>query len=424
MTHRWLSIVLVSIGALGLAACSGSSDNPFTGGTGGGAGGTGGPRSCDELDPPPEGCDATCGNDADCLLGTYCSNGVCAAQCVSVEDCGSSEECNTRGRCVPVFVGTGGVGGTGGIDNCQSVEVTPTRSVPNVMFLVDQSGSMTQSFPGPGNRWVAARNAINAVVGDKESIVRFGLTTYTSDDGNDPCPLLPVAGDPTAASPRVDFGLNNAAAIGNTTNYPTSYPSDAGDETPTGDSVDLLVSVIQGNPPPADGPTIIVLATDGEPDSCEQPNPNPTAQARQEAVDAAAAAHAQGIDVFVLWVGDLDDNPGDPTRSHMQDVANAGVEGTGTVWVGDDPESLSNAFDSIISDSISCDIEIDKPFDDVVKACDEGDIQLNGSPLSCPDDWRVKGDNIIELVGDACATFKSGDVTFTAEFPCGAIIVE
>ncbi len=33
-------------------------------------------------------------------------------------------------------------------------------------------------------------------------------------------------------------------------------------------------------------------------------------------------------------------------------------------------------------------------------------------------------DDIIELVGSACDTFKSGDVTFSAEFPCGAIIVE
>ena len=27
------------------------------------------------------------------------------------------------------------------------------------------------------------------------------------------------------------------------------------------------------------------------------------------------------------------------------------------------------------------------------------------------------------LVGSACDTFKGGDVTFSAEFPCGAIIV-
>jgi hypothetical protein len=69
---------------------------------------------------------------------------------------------------------------------------------------------------------------------------------------------------------------------------------------------------------------------------------------------------------------------------------------------------------------------MDLRFDDSVKACNEGDVRLNGMPLACPTDWRVKpgDDDVIELVGSACDTFKNGAVTFSAEFPCGAIIVE
>lgn len=434
---RWLSILVVALGAFGLTACSESGNPLGAGGAGGNGGGVGGtPRSCDEAPLPS--CGDSCSSTTDCGAGTYCGGtGTCTFQCTQGLECGDDNpdcnidcnedfECTSTGRCRQIFTGSGGTGNQGGENECQSVEVTPTRSIPNVMFLVDQSGSMTSGFSMGQDRWQAARNAITTVVGEKESIVRFGLTTYTSDDGNDPCPLLPVAGNPQAASPRVDFALNASAAISDTTTYPTNYPSDAGDETPTGDSLDLLVSIIEGSPPPAEGPTIVVLATDGEPDSCEQPNPNPTDQAREEAVDAAAAAHAAGIDVFVLWVGDLDDNPSDPTRSHMQDVADAGVEGTGTVYVGDDPVSLSNAFETIISDSISCDIEIDKPFADVDEACEEGDVQLNGVSLACPSEWRVKpGEaNVIELVGSACDTFKAEASTFTAVFTCGAIVVE
>ncbi len=72
-------------------------------------------------------------------------------------------------------------------------------------------------------------------------------------------------------------------------------------------------------------------------------------------------------------------------------------------------------------------MQIDKPFDDRVKACNEGDVRLNGTPLSCPADWQVKDEppyNVIELVGSACDEFKSGDSTFTASFPCGAIVVD
>ena len=80
--------------------------------------------------------------------------------------------------------------------------------------------------------------------------------------------------------------------------------------------------------------------------------------------------------------------------------------------------------------SISCDIAIDKPFVDEQKqkACEEGDVRLAGQSLECSDTngWRVKpgADNVIELVGAACTTFKGGDVTFTATFPCGTIVVE
>jgi hypothetical protein len=123
------------------------------------------------------------------------------------------------------------------------------------------------------------------------------------------------------------------------------------------------------------------------------------------------------------------------TENHIQEVANVGVglaangsQGDAPFWVGTNPQDLEDEFRTIISGSISCDIQMDKRFDDKEKACNdpESDVRLNGVPLSCPTEWRVKPgvDDVIELVGSACDTFKSGDVTFTAEFPCGAIVVE
>ena len=198
---------------------------------------------------------------------------------------------------------------------------------------------------------------------------------------------------------------------------------------------DALVGNIQSNPPPAEGPTIIVLATDGAPDSCEFPDPSNSTQrdsARGEAVTASGAAHDAGVDVFVLWVGTLSDSE---IEDHLQEVANEGVglaangsQGDAPFWVGTNPQQLEDEFVEIINASISCDVQMDKQFDDKVKACNEGDVRLNGTPLACSDTngWRVKPgvDDVIELVGAACDTFKSGDVTFSAEFPCGAIVVE
>ena len=201
-----LSIAIVAFGGLLLLACGGSgSDGPPKGG--GGTGGAG--LSCETLVPAPEGCDDLCpnGSDSECMLGTHCLNGVCAAQCTATQGCAVGASCNVRGRCVP-DVGTGGTGGTGNTNGCQSVTITPTRSIPNVMFLVDQSGSMTDPFPGSDDRWDAAHAAITGIVDSLDSVVRFGLTTYTSQNGNvnPPCPRLPT---------QVDFALGNSSTIGN-----------------------------------------------------------------------------------------------------------------------------------------------------------------------------------------------------------------
>ena len=420
-----LSIAIVAFGGLLMLACGGSgSDGPAKGG--GGTGGAG--LSCETLVPVPDGCDDLCpnGSDSECTLGTHCLNGVCAAQCTATQGCAVGASCNVRGRCVP-DVGTGGTGGTGNTNGCQSVTITPTRSIPNVMFLVDQSGSMTSGFGGGLNRWEAAHSAINSIVSDLDSIVRFGLTTYTSQNGdeNAPCPRLPT---------QVDFALDNAGTIGNDSVFPASYPSQDGDDTPTGDSIDALVSLIEADPPPAEGPTIIVLATDGEPDSCECPDgghplcsqdPPPTPP-RDQAVAAAENAYAVGMELYVLWVGQLTN---DSTRGHIQDVANAGVgQSAAPFWVGTDPEDLETEFRTIINASISCDIQMDKRFDDKDKACNDpqSNVRLNNVPLSCPSEWRVKpgADDVIELVGAACTTFKTEASTFSATFPCGAIVVE
>jgi len=407
----------MGVSGLAIAACGdGASDGPSKGG-----GGTGGViLDCSTLPDPPSDCDKSCASDSQCEA-SFCDNGRCTAHCTATEGCGAGSSCNLRGRCVPE-IGTGGTGGSGntGGNGCQSVRVTPTRSIPNVMFLVDQSLSMDDDDFGPNNanRWTAAHDAITSIISATESIVRFGLTTYTSDHGNQnpPCPRLPT---------QVGFALDNAGPIAS--EYPASYPSEDGAYTPTGDSINSLVSLIQATPPPAEGPTIIVLATDGEPNSCLYPNPGDHAQySRDLAVSAAANAHTAGMDLFVLWVGELTSSG---TRNHIQQVANAGVgqtSGNAQFWEGTDPQDLENEFRDIVGASISCEVQIDKPFDDVQLACQQGDVRLNGTPLDCPSDWRVKPgvDNVIELVGSACQTFKSGLSTFTAEFPCGAILVE
>ena len=422
-----LSIVLVASLGLVVMACGGDTSDGPPKGTGGTAGTGGNTLDCSTLQSPPPDCQKSCTSDAQCEA-SFCDNGVCVAHCTATEGCDATSTCNVRGRCIP-NPGTGGTGGTGnagGGNACQSVSITPSRSIPNVMFLVDQSGSMTEAVCAPAgvgscpanppNRWVAAHGAITTIVQDLESIVAFGLTTYHSEGGGavpEQCPILET---------QVGIALDNFSAIDQ--DYASSFPG--GSDTPTGESIDAVVAGIQAAELPGDGPTILVLATDGEPDTCAVPNPQ---TGQPEAVAAAVASHAANIDLFILSVGD------DVGEDHLQEMANVGVglaadgsQGDAPYWVGLNPDELSNAFREIISASISCDIQMAERFDDKELACNdpESDVRLNGMPLSCPQDWIVKPgeDDVIELVGSACDTFKSGDATFSAEFPCGAIVVE
>ncbi len=206
--------------------------------------------------------------------------------------------------------------------------------------------------------------------------------------------------------------------------YPATFPG--GEDTPTGYSIDALVSIIQADPPPADGPTIIVLATDGEPDTCEVPDPNPTTGAQVEAVTAAQNAfNNANIQTFILSVGT------DVSNAHLQDMANVGIglaedgsEGNAPFWVATDPASLEQAFNEIIGANITCEVKFDKAIANRQRACDEGTITLDGTVLDCPTEWNLQdgSNDTIVLLGAACDTWKQGGVTLTAEFPCGVVV--
>jgi hypothetical protein len=443
--RSWLSIVFVGVSGLALVACGGSGSDVSRGG--GGSGGT--VLDCSTLEPRPDDCGKDCSSSRDCEA-SFCDNRKCAAQCTATQGCDSNSTCNVSGHCVP-NVGTGGTGGTGNVGGgtCNPPPVTASRVIPNIMFLVDRSGSMNADFGGD-KRWDVAHDAIMSVINQTQSVVRYGLATYHWNDDvyslNEPtdpmCPILgPVGSDPVDFEP-VGFGLNNFSTIDGyyTANWDNlTDPNKGGNDTPTGDSIDKLVSWIATNSPPAEGPNIIVLATDGEPDTCEIPDGN-QAEGRREALLAAEAAHDAGFDLLMLSVGNA------VGEEHLKEMANIGIgveppdlglplpngeprddpaEGA-PFWVGTDTASLTQAFVDIVGANISCDVKFDKAIANRQLACDKGTITLDGAVLDCPTQWDLKdgSNDTIVLLGTACDDWKTGGATLTAEFACGTIVVE
>ena len=297
-----------------------------------------------------------------------------------------------------------GVDELGFSDGCGSLEVTFTRRVPTVMLLIDQSSSMNEPF-GTASRWNVVREALVGTGGvvpllDKE--IRFGATLYESQGGfgGGACPKL-------KSTKAIAQGTSAAIRALLEAEVP-------GGDTPTGESIDAVAVTLAAFAPP--GPKYIVLATDGQPDTCAQPNPD---EGTNEAVAAVRTAFSKGIGTYIVSVGS------GVSAAHLQEMANAGAG-----WKPGDPPAkpypaldavaLRGAFHDIIYGVRSCFFRLDGK----VKSAAVGTVTLDGTPIGYgdADGWRIDGDSELELTGRACAKIKAGDHDLKVIFPCDAFI--
>lgn len=288
---------------------------------------------------------------------------------------------------------------------CADAEVNFEPQIPTVLLLIDQSGSMTTQF-GDVDRWQAVYDALLApqggLVPELEGEIRFGMALYTSFEGDQggECPVI------TATAPALD----NYAAIA--ASYEASQPED---ETPTGESIAAVTPTLVMDP--AEGNKIIVLATDGEPDTCAEPNPQ---NGQEASVMAAAAAFDQGVRTYVISVGD------EVSDQHLQDVANAGV-GVGPgdpdapFYKADDAQALAEAFATIVDGVRDCKLTLDgKVTEGGQEQCT---VYVNGMtvPYGVEDGWQLNNPSEVELVGDACDAIQSGEVQVSIKCACGVV---
>ena len=359
-------------------------------------------------DSPPEGCGQECGSPEapPCPGGTYCgAAGTCTADCgAGVElACRGRQYCDESGRCVTREIDASVI--------CADVAVEATPVTPTVMLIVDQSSSMNEDFAGAGSRWDVLRDSLLAQPGGLifalQGSVEFGLAMYSGRESLPitECPIL------TTIPPAID----NSAAIESV--YSGADPIA---DTPTGDAIDSVLNDLMSIPDPDPDPTIFIVATDGEPDRCEELNPQ---MGQAEAVAAAERAFAAGVRTFMISVGE-----GTVSAGHMQDMANAGLGagagGTAPYWVAGDDRGLRDALSEIVGGVLSCDITLNGSID-LADAC-TGTVELNGVALPCddPNGWEAVDATHIRLLGTACdmLTGDSG-ATLTASFPCDVVII-
>jgi hypothetical protein len=380
---------------------------------------------CANQVPPPAACNIACnpapGAQNSCPAGYHCSaDGTCDTLCTQTgNECGDGYVCTADGYCV-----SGGNGsGEPPIDapECPAVHVMATPTTPTVELLLDQSGSMTAAYGSGLNRWEALQKALidptTGVVATLASKVVFGATLYSNRShdvngtqvGNLPCPTL----------------TSRSRALNNFTPIQQLLLGESPDEdTPTPESIDAVRMSFAASPPAQGSPPIIVLATDGLPDTCLDADPPATRQAAANAVSVLAAqnAYAAGIKLFFLFVGDAAQ-----ADTHPQEMANAGAgldpaTGRAPFYVATNPADLTTAFNTIIGGVLSCDLKINgqvAPAD-----APNGTVVVNGATLTYGTDWTLDPDGLtIHLLGNACTMLKSAAAsTVDATFPCGSVI--
>lgn len=352
---------------------------------------------------------AACTADSECGSGA-CSGGRCAAA-------GGGEA--GSGPTMPSENGAGGgfilgedfepaAGGAPAV--CVDLQVDFERVTPSVVLLIDRSGSMTQPFDNGLDRWETLVQTLTdpqtSLIEKLDTSVRFGMALYSSNGG--------FGGGPTPRQCPVLAAVD--IAVGNFESMSALLMSNQprGD-TPTAESLEAIVGQLRAF---ADaGPKSIILATDGDPDTCEDPNANDDEGSKARSVAAVTAAYAEGISTHVISVGD------EVTESHLKALAVAGAGGdpAAEAFTALDTQGLVDAFTQIIGSVRTCDFTLEGTVD--AADAPRGAVLLDGQALvfGDPDGWTMPDEKTVRLQGVACEAIQADAAGISMSFPCDAI---
>jgi hypothetical protein len=295
--------------------------------------------------------------------------------------------------------------------------VETTRSYSSepasVMLLIDQSGSMTARF-GNSTRWDVLRQAIvdpdKGLLAWLDESARVGLMLYSSQNGSlggNSCPLIT----------EVPIAIDDIDQV--RSEYLAAQPLPRGD-TPTGESIDRAVQRLTQMQ--SDAPKYLLVLTDGDPDTCAQPNPQ---LGMPQAIAAVQNAIAQGVR-HVYTVGVSEDISG----ANLQAMANAGAGKDPALIFGQDaaaeqplfastdPEQLASQLEGVIGDIRTCTISLGQ-WAGASRGLD-GRISLDGQTLEfgSADGWSFVDDATLRIHGTACQKILGDGQKLEISFPC------
>lgn len=341
----------------------------------------------DTIDDP-----TTCSTDDDCPDGQRCApvSGVCVPPdgCMLPGDCEGGFVCED-GTCV--------IGG-----DCGGFQFQIENVPPNVMILLDRSGSMDGEVPGTSdNRWEVAVDVVQTVTTAFDDAINFGLSTYSSctgggcSAGSIVVPVLPLNAAniqgflaTTAGEGSSDGQQVNGAGL-------VRYLCDSGDpETSTGVSLAALVGETTLQDPERNN-AVLLITDGGESGECTDD---------WDGTSGAAALFGQAVPVRTFAVGF-----GDAVSDQLEAIAVAG--GTEHGLLAGDPASLQMALETALQTVASCTFTLDQVPADPNQIYAFFDLDPTGVPNDPVNGWTYDPvTNSVTFHGTSCDAIKMGTV--------------
>ena len=306
---------------------------------------------------------------------------------------------------------------------CDEIAVVLQPTPPNVMLVLDKSGSMFSNTWDHDNnggtpqitRWNSLYQVVDGVVTTFDNQIRFGANLFPSVQAQN---VYGPAACLTSDFPEVTVGPNNANAI--LGDIPAANTINSYGGTPATIGIDTAANHLSNQNPM--NPRVIILVTDGAA-NCDQGAQNNfqlfevydsalPARVADALADDDIQTFVVGIDIANQLSGngvDGEPNSINPTVE-LNAVAQAG--GTNTFINSQDQIELENALNAIIDSVQSCIIPLENPpfFPDFT-VIEVGGVEYEWDPnLDCQNDdgWVYTNDNNdeIELCGAACEALK------------------
>jgi hypothetical protein len=329
----------------------------------------------------------------------------------------------------PTLEGSAGTGLKEG--QCAKQNIVTARVVPTIWLVIDGSGSMLNPLGAMGDtsRWSVLTEVLmnpdTGIVKTLEKDVEWGVVLYDGPSPTGGAQPLPDGGikmlPPADTCPRTVVVEPKKEAFAEISTVVGVDP--LGGSTPTDKALNVVVNHLDDmSGQVLDArvyPTIVVLATDGEPnDFCSmQDFFGGGVDVRPQVVSAVQQLASLDIKTYVISLAADDMN----LTAHLNDVAAAG--GTGLApFVPTTKDALVQAFKDIIGPETACDVVLNGEVKPGLECM--GTIKINGTALPCgdPNGWALKDPSTVTIQGTACETYKKDlNAILEADFPCELI---